>query len=156
MRDNAPDLETKMIRPLSQGNCLSGVHKARMFNHHPACACGFRRAIHNFAKPGQLEFEDLVIASPSQVETQSAWGNVFVYAHNERCVLDSFHLSNFMFFCFSQRPGLTLPRPIVTGLLSSSQTRLRVAYELLKLEITFNSRNSSLQSGHDVCSFSQP
>jgi hypothetical protein len=64
-----------------------------MFNHHPACVCGLSRAVHNFAEAVQLEFEDLVIASPSQVDTKSAWGNVFVYAHNERRILISFHLN---------------------------------------------------------------
>jgi hypothetical protein len=49
--------------------------------------------------PGQLEFEDLVIASPSQVDTESAWGDFFVYAHNERCVLYAFHFGNFVLFC---------------------------------------------------------
>jgi hypothetical protein len=76
-----------------------------MFNQYPACVCGLRRAVHNFAEPGQFQFEDLVIASPFQVGTQSSWGDFFVLAHNERCILNSFHLSNFVFFCSA--PPLT-------------------------------------------------
>jgi hypothetical protein len=95
-----------------KGIASPAFHKARIFNHHPACVCGLRRAVHNFAEPVQLEFEDLVIASPSQVDTQSAWGNVFVYAHNERCVLNSFHLNNFVFFC-SPTPWPDLRRLLI-------------------------------------------
>jgi|ERR1700730_17783516 hypothetical protein len=64
---------------LSQRNCLSNFQKAtRMFNHHPACAFGLSRRVHNFAELVQIEIEYLVIALPFQVNTQSAWGHVFV------------------------------------------------------------------------------
>jgi hypothetical protein len=63
-----------------------------MFNRHPACVSGLGCRVHNFAEPVQIEIKDLVIALPFQVDTQSAWGNVFVYAQDERCILDSFHL----------------------------------------------------------------
>jgi hypothetical protein len=63
---------------LSQRNYLSNVQKSRMFNHHPACVFGLRCTGYNFAETVQIEIEDLVIALPSQVDAQSASGNVFV------------------------------------------------------------------------------
>jgi hypothetical protein len=77
-----------------------------MFNQHPACVCGLRSEVHNFSELGQLEFEDLVIASPSQVDTRSAWGDFFVYAHNERCVLYAFHFFILVTSCSSARRRL--------------------------------------------------
>jgi hypothetical protein len=49
-----------------------------MFNHHPACVFGLPCTGYYFAETVQIELEDLVIALPSQVDAQSAWGNVFV------------------------------------------------------------------------------
>ena len=61
-----------------------------MFNHHPACVFGLRCTGCNFAETIQIEIEGLVIALPFQVDAQGAWRNVFVQAHNERCILESF------------------------------------------------------------------
>jgi len=77
-----------------------------MFNHHPACVFGLPCTGYDFAETVQIELEDLVIASPSQVDTESAWGDFFVYAHNERCVLYAFHLFILVNLCSSARRRL--------------------------------------------------
>jgi hypothetical protein len=108
-----------------------------MFNHHPACVFGLRRAGYNLAETVQIEIEDFVIALPSQVDAQSALGNVFVQAQNERCILQSFHfrLVSFVLVIFVLFRSPSLQSQPVTC--SSFQVETLGSYAPLHPDLTY-------------------
>ena len=52
----------------------------------------------DFPEPLQIENGDVVITFPFEVDPQSTLRNVVVYAHNECCIGDPFHMYRSLWF----------------------------------------------------------
>jgi hypothetical protein len=94
-----------------------------MFDDYPTCVFGLGFSVQNFAKAGKVEIGDPVISFPFQIDTQSRWRNILVYAHNKGSIGDFFHVWCFLWLAAAQ---------VLPGLRSQSDRCVRSKSQLLK------------------------
>jgi hypothetical protein len=137
--------------PLSQVDCLSGVHKARMFNHHPACPavssaqlttlpsrpthCNGSRLLVFIVEvrsrrhqPSSSKKIQLLSPNPNQLVGFSRKANSKECAHDERCDSQSAAaLRASVFELRRVRSEASPPRQPQDGAASPLERRLRTA-----------------------------